>query len=75
MYHGHMTTNVKTAKIILGENLYQLKYYSEHTTGNISQGRGRDANIAGGKAQCHIFVLRPHPHAIFPIMHEYLMVL
>ena len=33
-----MTTNVKTAKIMLGENLYQLKYYSERTMGNIHKG-------------------------------------
>ena len=60
-----MTTNVKTAKIILGENLYQLKYYSERTMGNISQGRvkycmwvwSQDKYMALGFASCYISIL------------------
>jgi len=37
--HDNKCENHK--KLMLGENLY-----SEHTMGNISQGHGRDANIA-----------------------------
>ena len=33
---------------------YQLKYRCECTTGNIAQGRGREANIARGEAECYI---------------------
>jgi len=31
-----------------------LKYRCECTTGNIAQGRGREANIARGEAECYI---------------------
>ena len=36
--------------------------------GNITQGRGREANIARGEAA--IFASRPRPRAIFPVVHE-----
>jgi len=37
--------------------------------GNIAQGRGREGNIAGGKVK-YYFASRPHPHAIFAVVHE-----
>ena len=37
-----------------------FKYRCECTTGNIAQGRGREANIVRGEAECYIYLPREH---------------
>jgi len=39
--------------------------------GNIAQRCGQEANIARGEDECYIFVPRPHPCAIFPVVHKH----
>ena len=38
--------------------------------GNIARGRGREVNRARGEAECSVSLSRPHPSAIFPIVHK-----